>query len=130
MGLGIIPGAGAIQRLPRLVGVGRAKELIFTGRVVDAAEAERIGLVNQVVPDADVITTAKRIARTIAAQSALAVRIAKAAINVAGGTSLPYDAVDALGQAVLFDSEDKHRRMSAFLTKRSPSTTNAGGFEP
>lgn len=123
VGLGIIPGAGAIQRLPRLVGFGRAKELIMTGRIVDAAEAERIGLVNRVVEDAEVIEAAMETARKIAEQGPLAVRIAKAAINVAAGTSLPYDAVDALGQAVLFESEDKRRRMTAFLNKRSASQT-------
>lgn len=116
--LGIIPGAGAIQRLPRLVGFGRAKELIFTGRILDAAEAERIGLVNHVVDDARVLDTARDIARKIAEQGALAVRVAKAAINANAGTSIPYDAVDALGQAILFESADKHTRMGAFLDKR------------
>jgi enoyl-CoA hydratase len=116
--LGIIPGAGAIQRLPRLVGFGRAKELIFTGRIVDAAEAERIGLVNQVVADELVVETARQMARTIAGQGALAIRVAKAAINANAGTSIPYDAVDALGQAILFESPDKHARMAAFLEKR------------
>jgi enoyl-CoA hydratase len=119
VGLGIIPGAGAIQRLPRLVGFGRAKEMIFTGRILDAAEAERIGLVNTVVPDEMVLEEASRVARKIAEQGALAVRIAKAAINAAAGTSIPYDAVDALGQAVLFDSPEKHQRMAAFLSRRS-----------
>lgn len=116
--LGIIAGAGAIQRLPRLVGFGRAKELIFTGRLVDAQEAERIGLVNHVVPDEEVLVRAKEMARLIAAQGALAVRISKAAINANAGTSIPYDAVDALGQAVLFESADKHSRMGAFLDKK------------
>ncbi len=117
--LGIIAGAGAIQRLPRLVGFGRAKELIFTGRIIDAAEAERIGLVNHVVPDEEVLPRAQAMARQIAAQGALAVRISKAAINANAGTSIPYDAVDALGQAVLFESADKHARMGAFLDKKN-----------
>jgi len=123
--LGIIPGAGALQRLPRLVGLGRAKELIFTGRIIDATEAERIGLVNLVVPDAEVLETAEKMARTIAEQGPLAIRVAKAAINANCGTSIPYDAVDALGQAILFDSEDKRARMTAFLDKREKKTEKA-----
>jgi enoyl-CoA hydratase len=118
VGLGIIPGAGAIQRMPRLIGLGRAKELILTGRVVDAKEAERIGLVNRVVADADVLLEAKAIAKKIAEQGPLAVKVAKAALNAAAGGSSPFDALDALGQAILFESPDKHQRMSAFLGRR------------
>ncbi|MFO0722568.1 MAG: enoyl-CoA hydratase-related protein [Myxococcota bacterium] len=117
--LGIIPGAGAIQRLPRLVGFGRAKELIFTGRILDAAEAERIGLINKVVDDGKALEEAMAMAGKIAEQGALAVKIAKAALNANAGTSIPYDAVDALGQAVLFESGEKHERMAAFLDKKS-----------
>lgn len=116
--LGIIPGAGAIQRLPRLVGFGRAKELIFTGRIIDADEAERIGLVNRVVEDGKALEEATAMAHRIADQGPLAVKIAKAALNANAGTSIPYDAVDALGQAVLFESGEKHRRMAAFLDKK------------
>jgi len=119
VGLGIIPGAGAIQRLPRLVGIGRAKELIFTGRIIDGVEAERIGLVQHVVDDAEVLPKALGIAKEIAAQGQLAVRIAKEAMNAAWGSVRAFDTLDVLGQAVLFASEDKHRRMSAFLDKRA-----------
>lgn len=118
VGLGIIPGAGAIQRLPRLVGLGRAKELIFTGRIIDAVEAERIGLVNQVVPADQVLETAMDIARQIAKQGALAVRVSKLALNAAGRPSPAFETLDTLGQAVLFDSEDKHARMQAFLDRK------------
>src|SRR5262245_39335642 len=79
--LGILAGAGAIQRLPRLVGYGRAKELLYTGRIIDAEEALRIGLVNRVVDDADVLTSARELAGEIAKQSALAVRLSKAALH-------------------------------------------------
>lgn len=118
--LGIIPGAGAVQRLPRLVGLGRAKELIFTGRILDAKEAERIGLVNRVVPDADVVREAKALAWQIAAQGPLAVKLSKLALNAAGRTNSAFDTLDALAQAVLFETEDKNRRMTEFLERRSP----------
>jgi enoyl-CoA hydratase len=122
VGLGIIAGAGAIQRLPRLVGMGRAKELLFTGRVIDAAEAERIGLVNRVVPGAEVLETAMALARSIAQQGALAVRMTKMAVNVAARPNPAFELVDVLGQAVLFESPEKHERMQAFLDKKAKRT--------
>ncbi|MBI4817291.1 MAG: enoyl-CoA hydratase/isomerase family protein [Deltaproteobacteria bacterium] len=117
--LGIIPGAGAIQRLPRLVGMGIAKELILTGDIIDATRALQIGLVNRVVADVAVIEEAKAFALKIASQGILAVRLAKTALNSAFGTSSPLDAIDAISQAVLFESADKHERMKAFLDKRA-----------
>ncbi|MBI2374405.1 MAG: enoyl-CoA hydratase/isomerase family protein [Deltaproteobacteria bacterium] len=117
--LGIIPGAGAIQRLPRLVGMGIAKELILTGEAIDARRALEIGLVNRVVADEEVLAEAAAMARKIAAQGVLAVRLAKTALNAAFGTSAPYDAIDSIAQAVLFESKDKHDRMRAFLEKRT-----------
>jgi enoyl-CoA hydratase len=118
VGLGILPGAGAIQRLPRLVGLGRAKELVFTGRIVDAKEAEAIGLVNRVVPPDDVVPAAMEVARTIAKQGSLAVRISKLALNAAGRPTPAFETLDTLGQAVLFDSAEKKARMQAFLDSR------------
>ncbi len=118
VGLGILPGAGAIQRLPRLVGLGRARELIYTGRIIDAVEAERIGLVNRVVPDDQVLAEAKALALSIAKQGALAVRISKLALNAAGRPSPAFETLDVLGQAILFESEEKHARMAAFLEKK------------
>ncbi|MBI5849443.1 MAG: enoyl-CoA hydratase/isomerase family protein [Planctomycetes bacterium] len=117
--LGIIPAAGATYRLPRLIGLGRARDLVYTGRILDAAEAERIGLVNRVVPDAEVLDAALALAREIAHAGPLAVRAAKAAMNALArpneGMALTLES--AL-QAVLFDSTDKHARMQAFLDKR------------
>ncbi|MFO0981549.1 MAG: enoyl-CoA hydratase-related protein [Planctomycetota bacterium] len=117
--LGILPGAGAIQRLPRLVGYGRAKELIFTGRIIDADEAMRIGLVNLVVDDAQVLAGARDLASAIARHSALAVRLSKAALHASvrqgAETGLLFDAV---AQALCFEDEDKRLRMTAFLEKK------------
>ncbi len=120
VGLGILPGAGATYRLPRLVGSGWAKELVLTGRVIDAATAERIGLVNRVVPDDEVLATAQELARLIAAQSPLAVRLAKQAMAIAeGGATEVGMALESLSQAILFEDEDKQRRMRAFLDRKS-----------
>ena len=121
VGLGIIPAAGGTQRLPRLVGLGRAKELIYTGRIVDAAEAERIGLVNVVVDDDRVLARAASLAAEIAKQGRSAVRLAKVALNASSRTG--QDAgflVEQVAQALLYDSDDKRARMTAFLEKKKP----------
>lgn len=117
--LGIIPAAGGTYRMPKLVGLGKARELIFTGRILEAAEAERIGLVNRVVPDDDVIDVARELAAEIAKNSALAVRLAKVSLNAA--SDMPTDVairLESSAQAVLFEDEEKYRRMTAFLEKR------------
>lgn len=118
VGLGIIAGAGATYRLARLVGAGRAKELLFTGRIVDAREAERIGLVNRVVPDVDVLKTAKSLAAEILRNAPLAVRLTKWAVNSAFRAGEPDTAIEQLSQAVLFETEEKKKRMTDFLEKR------------
>jgi len=119
VGLGIIAGAGAIQRLPKLVGLGRAKELLFTGRIINATEAERIGLVNHVVADDDVLTRAIETASLIAKQGALAVQVSKMAINASARAHPGFEALDVLGQSMLFESEDKSQRMQAFLDRKA-----------
>lgn len=117
--LGILPGAGAIQRLPRLVGYGRAKELIFTGRVIEADEALQIGLVNRVVDDAHVLESALELAGQIAKQSALAVRLSKAAFHTSVRQGAEVGLLfDAVAQAVCFESDDKRARMTAFLERK------------
>jgi enoyl-CoA hydratase len=118
--LGIIPAAGGTQRLPRLVGLGRAKDLVLTGRTIDAREAERIGLVNRVVPDDEVLDAAKALARQILAQGPLAVRLAK--LNLNNSARAGQDSgllLEQVSQAVLFESEEKRRRMTEFLEKRA-----------
>jgi enoyl-CoA hydratase len=117
--LGIMPAAGGTYRLPRL---GRARELIYTGRLVAADEALRIGLANAVVPDNEVVEHALALAAEIAQNGRLAVRGAKRALNA---LSRPGQAnaraFESSVQAVLFDSDDKKARMDAFLNKPKKS---------
>lgn len=119
VGLGITPGFGGTQRLARTVGVGMAKQLIYTARNIDAAEALRIGLVNQVVPQADLMATAEKLATIIAGNAPIAVRACKKAIN----DGLQTDIDDALvieeklfGSC--FESYDQKEGMANFLRKK------------
>jgi len=119
--LGIIPGWQGTQRLPRLVGKGKAKELIFTGNMVSAEEACRIGLVNQVVPAAELIESARAMAGQIAGKSLAALRLAKEAIDNGLEMELAracrYEA-DLFG--LCFSTADQKEGMGAFLEKRKP----------
>ncbi len=124
-GLGITPGFGGTQRLARLVGMGIAKELIYTGRIIDAAEAYRIGLVNKVVEMEKLMEEAKALANTIAANAPIAVRLCKTAIN--RGTQMDMDtaiAYEADVFAQCFSTEDQKEGMSAFLEKRGKNLIN------
>lgn len=119
--LAVIPGGGGTQRLPSIVGPQRAKELIFTGDMIDAEEAERIGLVNKVVPANELDSAVRGIAEKIAAKSPVAIRLAKAAINRGLRTNLEtglaYEKeLYAMSQA----TEDKTEGIAAFLEKRKP----------
>jgi enoyl-CoA hydratase len=119
--LGLIPGGGGTQRLPRLVGSGRALRLILTGDLIDAAEAHRIGLVDEVVDDAALGTRTRELARAIAAHSPLALRLAKAA--VANAAEAPLDAGLAYERELFmtaFASADRVEGVTAFLQKRQP----------
>jgi len=120
--LAIIPGAGGTQRLPRLIGKSRAKELILTGRRVKADEAERIGLVNAVAPEGELEQTARGLAEQIAANGPVAVRAAKAAID--GGCELPQSEGlqhEARCYERVLDTEDRLEALAAFAEKRKPA---------
>jgi enoyl-CoA hydratase len=119
---GILPDLGGTQRLPRLVGPGKAKELIFTATQIDADEALRIGLVERVVPDAELEPTVRGLATTIAAQPPLAVQGAKRAVNVAGTMSTRDGLrVEAEGQAACLRSDDMKEAIAAFVEQRAPN---------
>jgi enoyl-CoA hydratase len=119
--LGIIPGFGGTQRLPRLVGKGRAKELIFTGEMIDAMEAWRIGLVNRVVPAERLLEEARAVAATMLDKSASAIRIAKEAID--NGLEMDFARAtrfeaDLFG--LCFATADAREGLTAFVEKRPP----------
>jgi len=119
--LGIIPGAGGTQRLPRLIGAGRAKELIFTGDFISAEEAWRIGLVNKVVPVEELLVEAEKLAKRIAERGAVALRMAKSAINE--GLRMDLEAgirYEHQCFSLLFATEDQKEGMRAFVEKRKP----------
>jgi len=120
--LGIIPGFGGTQRLPRLVGTGIGKELIFTGDTIDAQEALRIGLVNKVVPQDNILEAAKEIARKIASKGPRAIKTAKSIINQ--GLDLELHSGNSLEIrhfGACFGSEEPKEGMAAFLEKRKPN---------
>lgn len=122
--LGIIPGAGGTQRLPRIVGLGRAKEMILTGARWSAVEALRAGLVSRVVPAGELMATARELAGRVLALGPLAVKLAKRALNVS--SQMPLDAgltYESTAQAITFDSQDKAEGTAAFLDKRPPRFT-------
>ena len=119
--LGIFPGWGGTQRLPRLIGSGLAKELIFTGRRVNAAEALRIGLVNAVHPAQELLVKARELALQIAAQGPLAVRHAKIAMNHAFGETTGGFEQEQQLFALLFGTADQREGMGAFTARRKPN---------
>jgi enoyl-CoA hydratase len=119
--LGLIPGFGGTQRLARLIGAGRALELLLTGEPIGAAEAYRLGLVNRVVPAADLMVEARQLAATIAAKAPIAVRYMLDAVR--WGAQLPLSEAQAL-EAALFglvvSTDDMREGTRAFLEKRKP----------
>jgi len=122
--LGVIPGAGGTQRLTRAIGKSKAMDLCLTGRMMDAAEAERCNLVSRIVPAADLLAEALKAAEKVAAQSAVAAAMAKRAVNAAFETTL-HEGVRAERAMFLslFGTPDQREGMAAFAEKRKPSFT-------
>ena len=119
--LGVLPGGGGTQRLPRLVGKGRALQLILSGEMISAQEAYRIGLVNEVVPAADLIPRAEAILKQIFANAPLAVRYSLEAVNKGLETSQTEGlALEASFFGLCAGTEDKQEGTQAFLQKRAP----------
>ena len=119
--LGIIPGYGGTQRLPRLIGKGVALQLILSGAMIDAQEAYRLGLVNEVVPNAELISRAEAILNQIGANAPLSVRYALETVNKGMETSLAEGLVlESTFVAICTSTEDKKEGTSAFLQKRPP----------
>lgn len=119
--IGIIPGGGGTQRLPRLVGWGKAKEMIYTGKIIDAAEAEKIGLVDKVVPPEKLEEEVRQLAETIASKSTIVISLAKKAINRGMYTDLAAGLdYEKANYALCFATEDHKEGISAFLEKRKP----------
>src|SRR5262245_7141466 len=117
--IGTVAGAGGTQRLPRLVGPGRAKELLFSAEPIDAREADRIGLVNRVVPGGREVEAATELARVFARRAPLSLWFAKSAVNV--GMAMPLEAALAFEIGLttqLFTTEDRAEGLRAFLDKR------------
>jgi methylglutaconyl-CoA hydratase len=122
--VGLIPGAGGVTRLPKLVGAGRARELMFSGRRIDAIEAERIRLVEQVVPLADLDKVVMTIAETIAGHAPLAVRALKRALLASDNLPLASATAAVLAERKPLDqTRDYVEGMTAFKEKRKPQYT-------
>lgn len=119
--LGLIPGGGGTQRMPRLVGKGRALQIILSGEIISAQEAYRIGLVNEVVPAADVITRAEAILKQIFSNAPIAVKYSLEAVNKGLETSVAEGlSLEASLFGLCAGTEDKREGTQAFLQKRAP----------
>ena len=121
VGLGIPPGFGGTQRLPRLVGMGMAKQLLYTARNIDAAEALRIGLVNAVIPQAELLDAALKMAGQIAKNAPIAVRACKKAVNE--GMQVSIDKAVVIEEKLFggcFETHDQVEGMACFLSREKP----------
>jgi enoyl-CoA hydratase/carnithine racemase len=120
--LGVMPGYGGTQRMPRLIGRGRALKLILSGEVIDASEAYRIGLVDELVPDTHVIERAETVLKKIIANAPLSVKYALEAVNKGLETSVAEGLLlEASLFAICASTDDKKEGTSAFMEKRSPN---------
>ncbi|MCZ6917359.1 MAG: enoyl-CoA hydratase-related protein [Gemmatimonadetes bacterium] len=122
--LGLMPGGGGTQRLPRLVGLGAAYKLLYTGDFIRASEAYRIGLVDEVVPPEELAGRAKELAQSIAQKSPVALRLIKEAVRASARTPLDEGlSKEVTLFALAFASDDKKEGVDAFLNKRAPAFT-------
>jgi enoyl-CoA hydratase len=122
--LAVIPGYGGTQRLARLIGKGRAMEIILTGNPIDAQEALRVGLVNKVVPQSELLSTAMNMAQLIASKGQIAIRMALKAVNMTEETNLTDgQRLEASLFGVCCETEDMKEGTKAFLEKRKPMFT-------
>jgi enoyl-CoA hydratase len=122
VGLGLVPGFGGTQRLTRRVGVGLARELVYTGAVLDAERAKAIGLVNEVVPHAELMARVKAVAQTIATRPPLAVAAAKRLLLLGPETDLATaNALESEAFGALFATHDAREGTAAFIAKRPPT---------
>lgn len=121
LNLGIIPSAGGTQRMARLIGKGKAIDLILTGRIITGEEAREMGLVSQTVPQNELKETVEKTAAQILSKGPLAVKLAKMVIHTGFDTDMKAGLmIEKLAQAVLFSTDDKTEGTSAFLEKRTP----------
>jgi len=119
--LGVIPGYSGTQRLPRLVGKGAAKLIIYTGDMIAAQEALRIGLVDRVVPAAELMPAAKALAKQLASKPSMALALAKRSIDLGAEVDLDRgSAIEAMNFGIACSTEDKKEGTDAFLAKRKP----------
>ena len=124
--LGIIPGWGGTQRLPQVIGPGRAKELIYSGKIIDAAEAASIGLVNRVFPSAAFLQAVKDEAKAIVRNSLVSLKMAKTSVNAyLDGGGKTGKTVEIQSVCICFASNDQKEAMAAFMEKRKPNITDS-----
>lgn len=120
-GLGILPGAGGTQRLSRLIGLGRAQDVILLGRKIGAAEAAQIGLASKCVPQENLIAEARKMAGKLLAKGPVAIRIAKRVVQTSMSSSQEVgELLEMLALSALCSTEDKAEGVSSFLEKRNP----------
>ena len=125
LNLAIIPGAGGTQRLSRIVGKGRALDMILRGKIIDGLEAERIGLVTEVIDGIDLESATVQLAESIMSKGPVAIKLAKMVVN--RGFDVDIDTalmLEKMAQTIVFGTEDKQEGTQAFLNKRKPNYTN------